>query len=76
MAVIGLTMFLIGGMWTLGLWIRKAVELFKWGLMDCSSRSVEDGGAEGDVNCGAQLKRFQRRRMLVCGLETSLVIFQ
>jgi hypothetical protein len=33
-AVIGLTMLLFGRMWwMLGLWIWKAVECFKWGLV-------------------------------------------
>jgi hypothetical protein len=38
-AVIGLTMFLFGGMWILGLRIWEAVEC----LMDHPSRNVEDG---------------------------------
>lgn len=57
--VIGLTMLLIGGMWTSGFWIRKGVECFKWGLMDDSNRIMEDT-AEGDVNCRGQIKKFQR----------------
>ena len=36
----------------MGLWIRKAVECFKWGLMGQSSRKMKDSGAEGDLNCG------------------------
>ena len=44
-------MFLFGGMWILGLWIWKAVECCKWGLMDCPSRNLEDIGTEGDLNC-------------------------
>jgi hypothetical protein len=34
---------------------------------------MEDSGAESDLNYGSQLKRFQGRRILVCGLETVLV---
>ena len=41
-AVIGLTMFLFERMWILGLWIWKAVECFKWGLMGHPSRNMED----------------------------------
>jgi hypothetical protein len=51
-AVIGLTMFLFGGILTLGLWIRKTVECFKCYLMGHPSRNMEDSGAEGDLNCG------------------------
>ena len=40
------------GIWTLGLWIRKAVECFKFCLMGHSSWSMEDIGAGGDLNCG------------------------
>ena len=43
---------MLRGMWTLGLWIRKAVECFKWGFMSHTSRSMEDSGAEADLNCG------------------------
>ena len=69
MAVIGLTMLLFGRMWILALWIWKAVECFKWSLMGHPSRNMEDFVAEGDLNCGS-LKRFQRRKILVCGRET------
>ena len=51
-------MLLFGGMWILGLW--KAVECFKWGLMGHSSRSMEDCGAEGYLNCGKCFWREQR----------------
>ena len=50
-AVIGLTMCLFGGMWILRLWIWKAVECFKWGLMDHPSRNMEDFVTESDLNC-------------------------
>jgi hypothetical protein len=40
---------------------------------------MEGSGAEGDLNWGwvgwIWLKRFQRRRILVCGLETIAVVF-
>ena len=48
-AVIDLTMLLFGGIWIWGLW--KAVECFKWSLMDQPSRNMEDIDAEGDLNC-------------------------
>jgi hypothetical protein len=51
-ALIGLTMFLFGEMWILELWIRKAVEWFKWSLRGHPSRSHEDSGAEGNLNSG------------------------
>jgi hypothetical protein len=51
-AVIGLTMLLFGRMWNLGLWIWKAVECFKWGLMGHPSRNMEDFVSESDLNCG------------------------
>jgi hypothetical protein len=43
-------MHLFGGMWILGLWVRKAVESFKWNLMGHSSRSMGDSGAESDLD--------------------------
>jgi hypothetical protein len=42
--MIGLTMFLFGEMWIWGLWIRKAVDCCKWGLMGLHSRNMEDSG--------------------------------
>jgi hypothetical protein len=33
-----------------GDWILKAVECFKWGLMNHPRKDMEDGGAEGDLN--------------------------
>jgi hypothetical protein len=49
-AVIGLTMLLFGRMWILGLWIWKAVECFKWGLMGHPSRNMEDFVTVSDLN--------------------------
>ena len=42
-----LTMLLAG---ECGLWIRKAVEHFKWGLMGHTCKSREDIGAESNVD--------------------------
>jgi hypothetical protein len=67
-------MLLFGRMWILGLWIWKANESFKWGLMGHPRRIVEDFVAEGYLNCEVWLSRFQRR-ILICALETVLVIF-
>ena len=50
--MIDLTMFLFGGMWTLGLWTRKAVEYFKWALIGHFSRSMDDSGTAGHLNYG------------------------
>ena len=41
-AVIGLIMLLFGRMWILRLWIWKALECFKWGLVGYPSRNKED----------------------------------
>jgi hypothetical protein len=46
-------MHLFGKMWIGGLWIWKAVECFKWGLMGHPGRNMEDFVAEGDLNCGS-----------------------
>jgi hypothetical protein len=63
-------MFLFGGMQIWGLWILKEVECFKWDLMGHLSRKMEDIGC---LNCGVELKRFQR--MLDCVLENVFAIF-
>ena len=44
-------MLLFGRMWILGLWIWKAVECFKWGLMGHPSRNMEDFVAGSNLNC-------------------------
>ena len=73
--MIGLTMLLFGRMWVLGLWIRKAAECFKWGLVGHSSRNTKDNDTEGDLTVWAWVKSFQRKGILVCCLEIVLVIF-
>ena len=50
-AVTGLTMLLFGSMWIWGLWIWESVECFKWGLIGCPSRTMQDFVAESDLNC-------------------------
>jgi hypothetical protein len=44
-------MLLFGRMWIWELWIWKAVECFKWGLMDHPSRNMEDFVSESDLKC-------------------------
>jgi hypothetical protein len=50
-AMIGLTMLLFERIWIWGLWIWKAVECFKWGLMCYPSRNMKDFVTESDLNC-------------------------
>jgi hypothetical protein len=49
--VICLTMLLFERMWILGLWIWKAVECFKWGLLGHPGRNMEDFVARSNLNC-------------------------
>ena len=44
-------MLLFERMWVLGLWIWKAAECFKWGLMGHPSRNMEDFVAGSNLNC-------------------------
>jgi hypothetical protein len=39
----------------------KAVECFKWGLISIPSRNMEDGSAEGDLNCVSLLAQEVKR---------------
>ena len=56
-------MCLLGVIWSLGLWVRKAVECFKRCLEDCTIRSVEDSGAECDLtNYGWQPQEEKSNR--------------
>ena len=52
-------MLLFERIWTLGLWIRKAVDFFKCCLMGHPSRNMEDSGAEGDLNYGPGSRGFR-----------------
>jgi hypothetical protein len=49
-AVIGLTMLLFKRLWILELWIWKAVECFKWGLMSHPSKNMKDFVAKSNLN--------------------------
>ena len=73
--MIGLTMFLFGGMWIWGLCIWKAMECFMKDLMGHPCRNIEDIGAKDGSNYANRSKRFQWKRTLVCGLKTVLLIF-
>ena len=73
--VIVLTMFCFGGIWDLLLLVRKAVKFFRYCLMYYTFRNMENTGAEGDFIYVDRLKRFERRRILVCCPETGFVIF-
>lgn len=70
-------MLLFGGRWIWALWVRKALQCSKHCVepQGPPSRNMEGGGAEGELNCGTSLERFQRGRMFACGLETVLVTF-
>jgi hypothetical protein len=45
-------MVLFGRMWIFRLWIWKAVECFKWGLMGYPRKNMEYFISESDLNCG------------------------
>jgi hypothetical protein len=49
--VLRLTIILLGRMWIWGLWIWKAVECFKWGLMGYPSGNMEDFVIESNFEC-------------------------
>jgi hypothetical protein len=61
-AMIGLTMLLLGRMWDWGLWIWKTMECFKWGLIYYPSRNMEDFVAVGDLNCGSLALKVSEKR--------------
>ena len=70
-----LTMLFIREMWkTLRLWSRKEAEKFKQGLMGHAGRRMESCWAESNVNCD-RLKRFQKGKILVSGLQIIFLIF-
>ena len=52
----------------------KAVECFKWDLMGHPSRNKEDFVSGSDLNCGTLILEVSRRRILLCGQETVLVV--
>jgi hypothetical protein len=53
-------------MWILGLWIWKAMECFKWGLIGHPSRNMEDFVARSNLNCvdlGQEISKEKNFRM-------------
>ena len=74
-AVIALAMFLVDGMQTFGLEIGNTVECFKWGLMNHTSRSMDDSNTESNIDYDSLHQEFSKEKNLVCGLENVLVIF-
>ena len=71
----GLNTLYVGGIWSLGLQIRKTVECFKFCLMGHLSRSMENS-AEGDFKCRGPAQEISEGKLfLVRDLETALVIF-
>ena len=68
-------MFLLERIWTLGLWVRKAVECFKCCLKDQASRNIEDNGAEHDLNSGELAQEVSEEKRCLCCLEIALMIF-
>ena len=62
-------------MWTLRLWIRKAVKSFKWSFVGHVIVRAWNAVAQREMQImTVQLKRFQRRRELGSSLEI-VVIF-
>ena len=72
-AVIVLSMLLVG-MQPFGLEIGNTFECIKWGLMNHASRSMEDSGAENNIDYESQHQELLKEN-LVCGLENVLIIF-
>jgi hypothetical protein len=54
-------------MWIWGLWIWKATECLKWGLMGCFISNMEDVGAEGDLNRGGLAQEVLEDRSISMG---------
>jgi hypothetical protein len=75
-------MLLFERMWIWGLWIWKAVECFKWGLMGYPGKNMEDFVTESDLNCAdlaqdISVENFNMwHRHYFCGiLEKNVVTF-
>jgi hypothetical protein len=72
-AVIGLTMLLFERMWIWGLCIWKAMECFKWGLMDHPSRNMEDLVAGSHLNCVDLAQEISKEKNF--SIKTGFVVF-
>jgi hypothetical protein len=70
----GLTLLLFGRIWIWAVWIWKAMEYFKWGLIGYPSRNMEDFVTESDLN-SADLAQEVSVENSICVLETAFVVF-
>lgn len=55
-------MLLVGGTWTLRLWVRKAVGCFQQSLMAQASSSMEEGGTESCVDYNSLVKSISEEK--------------
>ena len=53
---------MFGEIWTLILWVRKVVECFKNCLMGNTSRSMEDSGADNNLNHAGLAKEVSEKK--------------
>ena len=60
--MIGLTMHLFGGIWTLELWVWKAANASKHCLMCHTSRNIEDSGTKS-YNYGGLIQEVSEQKM-------------
>ena len=71
-----LTMLLNGRMWTWVVRLQKLLNVFKRALMADRSRDKKDSGDDCNVDLMIQLKRFQRTKRKIRGLELIVIIWQ
>ena len=64
-AMVGFTIILFERIWTLILWVRKAMQCFMQCLMGHSGRSIEDNGAKCYLNCGMLTQKVSEEIILV-----------
>lgn len=74
-SVIGQIMLLLKGIWILGLMIRKEVQSFNCCLVGQTSRSRKTMVPSTIWTMCDCIKRFQKRRIEIGGLETLFVVF-
>jgi hypothetical protein len=67
-------MLLFRRVWTLGLWIWKAVECFKWGLVGHPSRNMEEFVTESDLNCMDLAQKVSMQNFNMCPRDCFCVI--
>ena len=61
--MIGLTMHLFGGIWTLEFWVWKTTNALKHCLMCHTSRNIEDSGAKSYLNDGGLIQEVSEQKM-------------